>query len=446
MNIRVETKPNCLAALSVEVPAEAVTKERDQIVKAFSRQARIPGFRPGKAPKAVILKHHTSEIEQELESRLFQASFQEAVKQNEGLDILNVKAPQDVTHQADGSFTFNVELVLAPTFELPEYKGLAVEVPKVEVTDDNVDEQLEQLRKRFADYEDITDRSAEKGDLAIIDYTATSEGKTLEEIGGEQAKPLSSNEGYWIRIEDEAFFPGFTDALIGTKAGDEKEITVTLPDDFPLEVLREKEAVFQVKVNELKTETLPELDDDFASKIDPGKRLDEIKKIIKDDLEMRAGRQNEETKINAVIDKLADTIDFDLPEELLKSETQGQADSMVQEGQQAGMSDDDIATQQEGLFAAAEVRAKNSLKTNFLLQEIAKAEELAVESSDVLQRVTMMAKQAKQPVKKYMKELQKNGQLGNIRQNMLLSKAVDFLVEHATVTEVDAPAETPAED
>ncbi|MDA7862863.1 hypothetical protein N9A63_04555, partial [Akkermansiaceae bacterium] len=147
-----------------------------------------------------------------------------------------------------------------------------------------------------------------------------------------------------------------------------------------------------------------------------------------------------------VIDKLADTIDFDLPEELLKSETQGQADSMVQEGQQAGMSDDDIATQQEGLFAAAEVRAKNSLKTNFLLQEIAKAEELAVESSDVLQRVTMMAKQAKQPVKKYMKELQKNGQLGNIRQNMLLSKAVDFLVEHATVTEVEAPAETPAED
>ncbi|MDB4314388.1 trigger factor family protein, partial [Akkermansiaceae bacterium] len=89
MNIRVETKPNCLAALSVEVPAEAVTKERDQIVKAFSRQARIPGFRPGKAPKAVILKHHTSEIEQELESRLFQASFQEAVKQNEGLNILN---------------------------------------------------------------------------------------------------------------------------------------------------------------------------------------------------------------------------------------------------------------------------------------------------------------------------------------------------------------------
>jgi len=441
MNIRVENKPNCLAALSAEVPAEAVTKERDQIVKSFTSQARIPGFRPGKAPKAVILKHHASAIEQELESRIFQAVFQQAVKENEGLNILNVNAPQDVTHQADGSFTFNTELVLAPTFDLPEYKGLSVEIPKIEVKDEDVDEQLEQLRQRFADYEDITDRAAEKGDLAIIDYTATSDGKSLEEIGGEQAKPLSSNEGYWIRIEEEAFFPGFTDALIGAKAGDEKEITITLPEDFPLEVLREKEAVFKVKVNELKSETLPKLDDDFAAKIDPGKKLDEIKQVIKDDLEMRATRKKEEVKINAVIDKLAESVDFELPEELLKSETQGQADSMVQEGQQAGMSDDDIAAQQESLFAAAKVRAKNSLRTNFLLQEIAKAEELSVPSADVLQRVTMMAKQAKQPVKKYMKELQKNNQLNNIRQNMLLSKAVDFLVEHATLTEVDAPAE-----
>jgi len=441
MNIRVENQPNCLATLSAEVPADTVNKERDQIVKAFARQSRIPGFRPGKAPKAVITKHHGPAIIQELESRLFQNAFQEAVKQNEDLNILNVKAPQDVTHHADESFTFNVELVLAPTFDLPEYKGLDVEIPKIEVTDENVDEQLEQLRQRFSDYEDIEDRTAEKGDLAIIDYTATSDGKTLEEIGGEQAKPLSSNEGYWIRIEDEAFFPGFTDELIGTKPGDEKEITVTLPEDFPIEVLREKEAVFQVKVKELKSEALPELDDELAGKIAPDKTLEDVKGLIRDDLEARANKQKQEITVNAVIDKLASLTNFELPEELLKSETQGQADAMVEEGMQAGMSDGDIETRQQELFAAAEGRAVNSLKSNFLLQEIAKAEKMTVESSEVLQRVTMMAKQDKQPVKKYMKELQKNGQLSNIRQNMLLSKAVDFLVSNATVTEVEAPTE-----
>ncbi|MDB4500773.1 trigger factor [Akkermansiaceae bacterium] len=441
MNIRVEKQPNCLAALSAEVSADIVTKEREQIVKAFARQARIPGFRPGKAPKSVIEKHHGEEIQQELESRLFQNTFQEAVKQNEDLDILNVKTPQDVTHAADGAFSFNAELILAPTVELPEYKGIEIEVPKLEVTDEQVGESLEQLRQRFADYEDITDRAAEKGDLAVIDYTATSDGKPLDEIAGEQAKPLASNEGYWIRIEDEAFFPGFTEELIGTKSGDEKEITVTLPVDFPLEELRDKEATFAVQVKELKAETLPELDDDFAGKIDPGKTLDEVKAIVRDDLEMRGKRQVEEAKVNNVVEKLASLTDFELPEELVKSETQGQADQMVQEGMQAGMTEDQIAETKEGLFSAAEERAKNSLKTNFLLQEIAKAEKVNVESSEVLQRVTMMAKQAKQPVKKYMKELQKNGQLNNVRQNMVLSKVVDFLVANAKITEVEPTAE-----
>ena len=194
-------------------------------------------------------------------------------------------------------------------------------------------------------------------------------------------------------------------------------------------------------MKELKSEALPELDDELAGKIAPDKTLEDVKGLIRDDLEERANKQKQEITVNAVIDKLASLTNFELPEELLKSETQGQADAMVEEGMQAGMSDGDIETRQQELFAAAEGRAVNSLKSNFLLQEIAKTEKMTVESSEVLQRVTIMAKQDKQPVKKYMKELQKNGQLSNIRQNMLLSKAVDFLVSNATVTEVEAPTE-----
>ena len=243
MNISLEKKEKCLAALRVEIPAELVTAERNKVLKAFVSKARIPGFRPGKAPKSVIEKAHGQSITQELESRLIQSSFQQALKENEDLSVLNVKNPENVVHQADGSFTFEAELILSPEFDLPEYKGLEIEVPKSEVSDEVIEQNLEQLRQRFADYNDIEDRSAEKGDLAIIDYTATIDGKPLDEVGGEQAKPLASNEGYWIRIEDEAFFPGFTDALIGTKKDDEKEIKVTLPNDFPIETLREMEAV-----------------------------------------------------------------------------------------------------------------------------------------------------------------------------------------------------------
>jgi trigger factor len=441
MNIRLEKKEKCLAALSVEVPAEKVTEERNKVLKGFVTQARIPGFRPGKAPLSVIEKAHSSDITQEVESRLIQNSFQEALKENNDLKVLSVKNPKNVTHQADGSFTFEAEIITAPEISLPEYKGLEIEVPKSEITDEAVDQNLEQLRQRFADYEDITDRATELGDLAIIDYTATIDGKPLEEVGGEQAKSLASNEGYWIRIEDEAFFPGFTDALIGSKPNDDKEITITLPDDFPIESIRGMEAVFAVTVTGLKNESLPELDDEFAGKIEAGKSLDDIKALIRDDLDLRQKRQLEEIKINSVLAKLNALTDFDVPEEFLQSETQGQADAMVSEGLEAGMSEDEVEERKAGLFEEAQVRAKNSLKTNFLLTEIGEKEKLKVENSEVLQRVTVMAKQAKKPVKGYMKELQKNGQLGNIRQNMIFSKAIDFLVEHANVTEVEPETE-----
>ena len=441
MNIRLEKKEKCLAALSIEVPADQVTEERNKVLKAFITQARIPGFRPGKAPKAVIEKSHGESITQELESRLIQNSFQQALKENEDLKVLNAKNPSNVTHQADGSFTFEAELILAPEFDLPEYKGLEIEIPKAEVTDEIVTENLNQLRQRFADYSDIEDRAAEQGDLVIIDYTATIDGKPLDEVGGAQAKPLASNEGYWIRIDEEAFFPGFTDALVGCKAGDEKEINVTLPTDFPIESIRDMDAVFSVKVTGLKTEDLPELNDDFAAKIEPGKTLEDIKGLIRGDLEMRMKRQVEEVKVNAVLAKLNEAVDFDVPDDFLQSETQGQADAMVQEGMQAGMSEEDVATRKAELFEEASVRAKNSLKTNFLLTEIAQKEELSVPNSEVLQRVTVMAKQAKKPVKGFMKELQRDGRLGTIRQNMLFGKAIDFLIEHATVSEVEPQPE-----
>lgn len=441
MNIRLEKKENCLATLSVEVPAEKVTEERNKVFKAFTTQARIPGFRPGKAPKSVIEKSHGDDITSETQSRLIQNSFQEAFREHEDIHVLDVQNPENVTHHPDGSFSFEAQLITAPEFDLPDYRGLELQIPKAEVTDEMIEENLEQLRQRFADYEDIEGRGAEEGDLAVIDYTATIDGKPLDEVGGEQAKPLASNEGYWIRIEEEAFFPGFTDALVGCKPNEEKEITVTLPDDFPIESIREKEAVFAVTVTGLKSETLPELDDDFASQIEAGKSLDDIKTMIRDDLELRMKRQKEEMKINGLLEKLGSAVEFDVPDKFLQSETQSQADAMVREGMEQGMTREQVMENQAELFEQAKVRARQSLKTNFLLSAIAEKEEFKVENSELMQRVTMMAKQAKKSVKPYLKELQKNGQLSNIRQNMLFSKTIDFLVDHANVTEVEPQTE-----
>jgi len=445
MNISLEKQPKCLADLKAEIPADVANKERAAVMKAFVREARIPGFRPGKAPKAVIEKRHGEAINQELEQRLINNAIQEALKENKDLKIINIKTPQNVTHAADGAFSFDAGLVLAPDFTLPEYKGLEIEVPKVDVTDEIISQNLEQLQQRFADYEDIEGRAVEAEDLVVIDYTSTIDGKPLEEVAGEQAKTLSTNENYWIRIEEEAFFPGFTDALIGANVGDDKEIPVTLPNDFPLADIREKEAIFQVKVKEIKKEVLPELDDEFAGKLDPGKTLDEIKALIKDDLELRQKQQLEEYKVNSVVQKLTESVDFDLPEEMLAAETQSQADQLVQQAAQSGASDDDLKSREEEIAEASAERAKNSIKSNFLLQEIAEVEKLQITQQELMQRLTAMAKQAKEPVKKYINQLKKNNQIGNVRQNMLLGKAVDFLVDNANVTEVEPTEDENAE-
>ena len=442
MNISLDKKPGCIAALSAEVPAEKVAQERTKILKTFTREVRLPGFRPGKAPKAVIEKRYGEQINQELERALIDQALREMMKQHEDLKVLEVKAPEAATHEADGSFSFNTEMILAPEIELPDYKGIEIEIPKGGIEDKMIDDQLEQLRSRFADYEDIEGRGLEDGDLAVIDYTSTVDGKPMDEVGGESAKPLAENEGYWIRMEDEAFFPGFTEPLKGMKAGDEKEVTVTLPEDFPIEQLREKEAVFQVKVTGIKDETLPELNDEFAAQLQPGKTMEEIRAMVREDLEGQQKRQLEELKIDRLLEKLHGMVDFELPEEFVKQETQGQADRMVEESLQQGASEEMLEERQAELFETAAARAKTNLKTNFLLQEIAGAEEIKVGQNEILQRVTQMAKQAKTPVKKYIKELQKNGQISNIQNNMLLGKAIDFLLESAKVTEVEQAEET----
>ena len=202
------------------------------------------------------------------------------------------------------------------------------------------------------------------------------------------------------------------------------------------------DAVFDVKVTGLKTETLPELDDEFAAKIEPGKTLEDIKTLISDDIGMRQKRQIEEIKVNAVLVKLNDLSDFDIPEDFMKSEILNQANSLSQEGLRNGLSEEELKEQESDILEEAEERAESSLKTNFLLTEIAEKEGLKVEQSELLQRITLMAKQAKKPLKGFTKEIQKNGQLDNIHQNMLFSKSIDFLVEHATVTEVEPETET----
>ncbi len=434
MNIVVEKQPKCVATLRVEIPAEKVNGQRDQIVKGYASKARVQGFRPGKAPRAIVEKRFEKEITEELNGVLFNEAYDEAMKQ-ESLNVLDFGVPEDVTTLPNGNITFVSKLTLAPEVKLPDYKGVNVTVPPLAVPDEEIEAQLTALQERFADFSDIEGRAAEMGDFAVIDYTSTVDGKPTEEFLGKSAGYLSGREGFWVRLDEKAFLPGFTPQLVGMNNGDSREITVTLPDDFPVEGLRNQEITFQTTVKELKTAVLPALDDEMANRLAPGKTMEEIKEIIRENMAGERKRKIDDMKVNQIVAHFNAQVDFELPEELVTQETQSQADAMVKRGVQSGMSEGEIESQQSEIFANAGSQAVSNLRTNFILQEIARVEKIGVTDADLVNHLVQIANSRKVAPKKFIKDMQRANRIPNIRSSMAIGKTIDFLVEHANVTE-----------
>ncbi len=435
MNIIVEKQPNCLATLRVEVPSDTVKNERAKIVSGYAAQARIPGFRPGKAPKNVVEKKFQSAIAEELDDRLVRQAYDEALRK-EALKVLNFGIPQNLLHNADGTLTFQATLTLAPEVALPQYKGITVKAPSTEAKDEEVETQLKGLQERFADYQNIEGRSAEGGDLAVIDFTSTLDGQPLEEALGKSAGYLAGREGFWIKLDENSFLPGFSAQVEGMSPGESKDIALTIPEDFPLSDLRGKEVVFHVAVKELKQAVLPELDDEFAAKVTGGKSLEELKTLAKGQIEAEKRRQIDDYKVNQIVEHFNSLVDFELPEDLLRHETQGQADALVERSVRSGMTQEELAAQQGEIFATAGEQARTNLKTNFILQEIARAEGISVSDQELVNHLAMIAQSRKENPRKFIKELQRTGRIPGIRNSMLVGKAIDFVLEHATVEEI----------
>lgn len=434
MNIVVEKLPKCSANLRVEIPADTVAKERTSIVRAYTSKSRIPGFRPGKAPQAVVEKKYAKEIMGELTENLVDAALKEALKQ-ESLKVLDFGTIQDLTFPADGTCSFHTTLTLAPEFQLPEYKGIAVTVPPAAVPEEDVTQQLESLRERFAEFTPIEDRPAELGDYVVIDYSSTVNGQPTDEFLGKSAGYLSGREGFWVKLDETFFLPGFAAQAVGMTPGESREITIQLPEDYPVAGLANQVLLLATTLKELKQSVLPELNDELAERLSPGKSMEELTTILRENMAYERDRKISDHKVNQIVAYLNSLVDCELPDSLIAEETQSQADSMVERGVRAGLSEDEIQGQQNEIFAAAGQQAVTNLRTNFILREIAAAEELVVEDKELVSHLVQIASSRKLDPKKFIKDMQRAGRIEGVRQSMLIGKTLDFLLEHATVTE-----------
>ena len=437
MNIVVEKQPKCIATLSVEVPSADVAAKRESITSTYASQAKIPGFRPGKAPSSVIQKRYGKQISEELRDSLFGDACDQALEK-ENLKVLDFGFPDNLNERPDGSIAFETKLILAPEFTLPEYKGIEVKAPSAEITEEELSGQLQSLRERLAEFEDVAHRALQTDDIAVVDFTTTVDGQPLTEVIGEKGNYLAKRENHWLPVKEGAFLPGYAEQLVGLKKGDKKDVIITLDDQFPFEELRGKEVTLHTSIEGIKEAKLPELDEAFAAKLLPGKTLEEIKELVRENMGVEKLKQINELKVNQIVEHLNSVVSFDLPEEIVQRETQNQANALVEEGSQQGASNEDMVSQQEQIFTVATQRANTNLRTNFLLQEIAAAENISVSDADLLQHVQRIAEARKEPLKKVIKDLQKKRQIQSIRNSMLIGQTIDFLLEQAKVTEVSA--------
>jgi trigger factor len=432
MNVEVENLPNCIASLHIELPPDRVTKVWDEVAKEFRQVARIPGFRPGKAPQHVVEAKFRKQIQEELTKKLVTETTREAIREK-GLKVLSISEVDDVEFTPERSMRFTATLIISPEFELPEYKAIPVKVPSAQITDQELDNGIQSLRERHATFSDVEGRPLEKGDFAVIDYTTTLNGQALLEAEPKAPKMLAGGEDFWIKLDDNSFLKGFSDQVAGLKAGEMGEFDLTVPADYPTAELAGKSLHFSVALKGIKTMQLPEVTDEFATQVADGLTLEKLKETLKAQLAAEKERRLRMLKQNQIIDYLVSRVECELPQSYVKDETRRIMSEIVQQNQLRGISEDVLRENQKNIISAASRNAKERLKANFILANIADKEGIEVSGQDLKERVQMLAHQYRMSFDKMMSELNEKGALGQVRDEVLMGKVLDFLTSNANV-------------
>jgi trigger factor len=432
VNVTVENLAPCKKLMRVEVDAQKVDETFDSITKNYQREAVLPGFRAGKAPRDMVLRKYEKSILDDVKRKLISDSYRAAVDDKK-LDVLGQPDIEEIQFSRGQPLQFAATIETAPEFELPEYKGLPIKREARSVSDEDVDRAINTLREREVSFNTVQ-RPVTSGDIAVVNYKGTCEGKPITEIAP-TAQGLTDKQNFWIEVQPNSFIPGFADQLIGASAGDKRTVHVDFPADFVTSQLAGKKGEYQVEVLEVKEKALPALDDEFAKKFN-AESLEKLRAGVRTDLENELHfQQNKDTR-NALIRALMDRVNFDLPETAVAQETRNVVYNLVQENAKRGVSRDVIEQQKEQIYSAATSGAKDRVKVAFLLQRIAEKEDIKVSQEEIGARISQLAAMYQIPPEKFAKDLQKRNGLIEIYDQVMNEKVISFLQENARIEEV----------
>jgi trigger factor len=423
--------------MRVEVEPEKVEETFNEVAGEFQREVRLPGFRPGKAPREMVAKRFETDIQDEVKRKLISNSFRAAIAEHK-LSIVGQPEIEEIQFSRGQPLQFAANLETAPEFELPEYKGIPASREAGTVTPQDIERALHALAERHATFQPVV-REVKEGDVAVVNYTGTCNGKPITETAP-TARGLTEKKAFWINVDKTSFIPGFGDQLIGMKAGDKRTITVDFPPDFVVPQLAGKKGVYEVELVEIREKGLPAIDEEFAKSYG-AENLEKLREGVRADLQNELNLKQSRSIRNQVVQNLLNKIQCDLPESLVEDETRSIVYSIVNEQQQRGVLKDAIDAQKDQISATAITAAKQRVKASFVFQRVAEKEGVRVEQMEVARRLQDMSVQYKIPLDKLVKDLEKGGRMTEIYNQLLSEKVIDLLVQFARVHDVTpAPA------
>jgi len=430
MNVSVKDAGACRKTMTIEIPADKISEEREETLKAYVKFANLPGFRKGKAPKHVVAKKYANEINQDIQERVLPKYYHEALHESE-LKVVNVVDATEVDIKDNEPVSFEVTVDIEPEFKLPKYAEIPIKEEKIEVTDEQVQEQIDAILNQHANYEEVEGKAIEAGDMGQLTYEATTDGVPLKDAIPE-AKGIGSGEGYWVSADEHAFIPGMGEALIGLNVGDKKEVNVTFPDDFMVKELAGIKAVYQIEVTAIRVRTLPEIDEAFLERLQIESE-EALRSTIREQLEEQAENTKLGKKHEQIVEYLLKKTKLDVPESVVKQQTRNVMYDLANQRMMAGMTQEQIGEQQEDLFKEAETRALENVKLRYIGLGI--ASELGLEASEVEidEEIATMAVRQRKDARALRKEMEENGSIDSVGEQIRFNKALDYMVDNAKI-------------
>ena len=432
MNINIENIGPCKKKVHVVCDPQEIENATNSAIKEMREQVSLPGFRKGKVPDDVIRRTFPKELAEETKKHI-RDMFSDALKKDHKIMPTYVINYEELKFDPKECYEFVMILETEPEFELPVYKGLPIKRAVMEITDKDVEDAINKLRQKDAKYVDV-ERPASPGDIVVINYSGSCDGKSIDEIVPD-AKRLAKGENNWIRVEKDAFLPGFGDQLVGAKKGDKLQIAVEFPANFVFPELANKKAVFDVEVLDVKEEVLPELNDEYAKKLG-AKNVDELKAGVRADLKSDLNYKIRQNLRDQVVEELMARVNFELPENELNEETKEAVLNIVMEQQRRGMSKEEIEKHKDEIFNIALSRARNIVKARYVFAKIAEKEGIKVSDEELTREIAVAARMNNEDPKKYAERIIKNNQVRRFYEIIIAQKVIDFLVEYAKIEDV----------